>query len=81
MKMRVLITGATGLIGTEIVKLCHDKNIAVNFLTTSQSKLSKDNNYKGFLNVFGRYNIMRLFQHSIKEMIFIHNKYVNKKYI
>ncbi|UAB74576.1 TIGR01777 family oxidoreductase [Mesoflavibacter sp. SCSIO 43206] len=47
--MRVLITGATGLIGTEIVKLCHDKNIAVNFLTTSQSKLSKDNNYKGFL--------------------------------
>ncbi len=49
MKMRVLITGATGLIGTEIVKLCHDKNIAVNFLTTSQSKLSKDNNYKGFL--------------------------------
>lgn len=47
--MRVLITGATGLIGTEIVKLCHDKNIAVNFLTTSQSKLSKNNNYKGFL--------------------------------
>ena len=49
MKMRVLITGATGLIGTEIVKLCHDKNIAVNYLTTSSSKLTKDENYKGFL--------------------------------
>jgi len=47
--MRVLITGATGLIGTEIVKLCHDKNIAVNYLTTSSSKLTKDENYKGFL--------------------------------
>ena len=47
--MRVLITGATGLIGTEIVKLCHNKNIAVNYLTTSPSKLTKDENYKGFL--------------------------------
>lgn len=47
--MRVLITGATGLIGTEIVKLCHHKNIAVNYLTTSSSKLTKDENYKGFL--------------------------------
>lgn len=47
--MRVLITGATGLIGTEIVKLCHNKNISVNYLTTSPTKLTQDNNYKGFL--------------------------------
>lgn len=47
--MRVLITGATGLIGKEIVKKCHEKNIAVNYLTTSKSKLSNKPNYQGFL--------------------------------
>jgi len=46
--MRVLITGATGLVGQEIVKLCHSKNIQVNYLTTHKSKISKDENYKGF---------------------------------
>lgn len=46
--MRVLITGATGLVGQEIVKLCHSKNILVNYLTTRKSKISKDHNYKGF---------------------------------
>lgn len=47
--MRVLITGATGLIGQEIVSLCHAQNIQVNFLTTSKSKLKKNTNYQGFL--------------------------------
>lgn len=46
--MRVLITGATGLIGTEIVKQCHNKGIAVNYLTTSKNKISNTENYKGF---------------------------------
>ena len=46
--MRVLITGATGLIGKEIVKLCHKKNIDVNYLTTSKSKISNNINYQGF---------------------------------
>lgn len=46
--MRVLITGATGLVGKEITRLCHEKGIAVNYLTTSKSKLHSDNNYKGF---------------------------------
>ncbi|RAJ13222.1 TIGR01777 family oxidoreductase [Olleya aquimaris] len=46
--MRILITGATGLIGSEIVKQCHANGIAVNYLTTSKSKLSKDQNYTGF---------------------------------
>jgi len=46
--MRVLITGATGLIGKEIVKLCHKKNISVNYLTTSKSKISNNSNYQGF---------------------------------
>jgi len=44
----VLITGATGLIGQEIVKQCHDEGIVVHYLTTSKSKLSKEANYKGF---------------------------------
>ena len=46
--MRVLITGATGLVGQEIVKLCHKKNIAVNYLTTSKSKIKEQKNYQGF---------------------------------
>ena len=46
--MRVLITGATGLIGTEIVKKCHNNGIAVNYLTTSKSKIENTSNYQGF---------------------------------
>lgn len=47
--MTVLITGATGLIGSEIVKQCHKQHISVNYLTTSKEKLTTDSNYKGFL--------------------------------
>ncbi|MEJ6792163.1 MAG: TIGR01777 family oxidoreductase [Lacinutrix sp.] len=46
--MRVLITGATGLIGSDIVKNCHAKGIAVNYLTTSKSKIENNSNYQGF---------------------------------
>jgi len=46
--MKVLITGATGLIGKEIVKICHTKGISVNYLTTSKSKLETKDSYKGF---------------------------------
>lgn len=46
--MKVLITGATGLIGKEIVKRCHEDNISVHYLTTSKEKLKSDANYKGF---------------------------------
>ena len=46
--MKVLITGATGLVGKEVVKVCHDKGIDVHFLTTSKSKLASQDNYKGF---------------------------------
>ncbi len=46
--MKVLITGATGTIGQEIVKLCHQSNIDVNYLTTSKNKLNSTSNNKGF---------------------------------
>ena len=46
--MRILITGATGLVGKEIVKLCHKDGIDVNYLTTSIHKLTTEDNYKGF---------------------------------
>lgn len=46
--MTVLITGATGLIGQKIVKLCHAEGISVHYLTTSKSKLTTEDNYKGF---------------------------------
>lgn len=48
MKNCVLITGATGLIGSELVKQCHAENIAVNYLTTSKEKIENKENYKGF---------------------------------
>lgn len=46
--MRVLITGATGLIGQEIVKLCHQSDIDVNYLTTRKNKIQKTSNYTGY---------------------------------
>ena len=46
--MRVLITGATGLIGSKLIALCLEKGIQVNYLTTSKSKIEKDENYQGF---------------------------------
>lgn len=45
---RVLITGATGLVGQEIVKQCHAQNIAVNYLTTNKEKIVSNYNYQGF---------------------------------
>jgi len=46
--MRVLITGATGLVGSHITKLCHQKGIKVNYLTTSKDKIEDQPDYKGF---------------------------------
>jgi len=46
--MRVLITGATGLVGSHITKLCHQKGFKVNYLTTSKDKIEDQPEYKGF---------------------------------
>jgi len=46
--MKILITGATGLVGQEIVALCHEKNIMVNYLTTSREKIISKDGYQGF---------------------------------
>src|SRR6056297_215941 len=46
--MKVLISGATGLVGQELVGQCHAKGYDVNFLTTSKRKLVSETNYKGF---------------------------------
>ena len=45
---KILITGATGLVGTEIVKLCSQQNIAVHYLTTSRKKIVSREGYSGF---------------------------------
>lgn len=45
---KVLITGATGLIGSELVKQCHKEGIVVNYLTTSKEKIENTHNFKGF---------------------------------
>ena len=46
--MRVLITGATGLVGQEIVKLCRKKEIKISYLTTRSSKIQEKDDYQGF---------------------------------
>jgi len=46
--MRVLITGATGLVGQAIVAQCKKHNVKVHYLTTSKDKLELEDDYKGF---------------------------------
>ncbi|MEC4003962.1 TIGR01777 family oxidoreductase [Flavobacterium sp. SUN052] len=46
--MKLLITGATGLIGNELVALLLKNNHTVHYLTTSQSKINNKPNYFGF---------------------------------
>lgn len=46
--MRVLITGATGLVGTKLTKLLQNKNIEINYLTTSKDKVQKSPEFRGF---------------------------------
>lgn len=46
--MRVLITGATGLVGNELVSLLLNRGIQINYLTTSKSKIRKEDSYTGF---------------------------------
>lgn len=46
--MAVLITGATGLVGQELVNLLLQNGYTIHYLSTSKSKLVSQNNYKGF---------------------------------
>ena len=46
--MRVLITGATGLVGTHLTKLFRQKGIEVNYLTTGRDKIKKVKGFQGY---------------------------------
>jgi uncharacterized protein len=46
--VKVLLTGATGLVGKEIVKILQDKGITIHFLSTTPSKVVTKTNTKGF---------------------------------
>src|SRR5680860_980654 len=46
--MGILITGATGLVGSEIVRQCQDQNISVNYLTTNKDKMVTKPEYHGY---------------------------------
>ena len=46
--MKLLITGATGLVGSEIVKLSLEKGHTVNYLTTRKNKINSSENLQGF---------------------------------
>ncbi|HET8753030.1 MAG TPA: TIGR01777 family oxidoreductase [Salinimicrobium sp.] len=47
--MRILIAGATGLTGSHITRLCHEKDIGVNYLTRHKNKIVQQENYRGYL--------------------------------
>ena len=46
--MRILIAGATGLIGKELVEECLDLGIKIHYLTTRKNKLENKEEYQGF---------------------------------
>ena len=46
--MKLLITGATGLVGKELVKRALNQGMEIHFLTTQQSKLNSIVGAKGF---------------------------------
>lgn len=46
--MKILITGATGLIGTELVAELLKQNHTIHYLTTRKEKVENHKNYKGF---------------------------------
>lgn len=46
--MKILITGATGLIGSELVALLLQNGVTVHYLTTSKKKIETKPNYHGF---------------------------------
>ncbi|MRT17105.1 TIGR01777 family protein [Vitellibacter sp. q18] len=48
MDKRILITGATGLIGGELVKQCRREGFSIHYLTTDKDKIETAENYKGF---------------------------------
>ena len=46
--MKVLIAGATGLIGSRLSEDCIQEKMTVHYLTTSKKKIENKKNYKGF---------------------------------
>ncbi len=46
--MIYLVTGATGLVGSEIQKKCIAENIQIHYLTTNKNKISSSKEAKGF---------------------------------
>jgi len=46
--MKILITGATGLVGSELVSLLLQNGVSVHYLTTSKNKIDNQPNYNGF---------------------------------
>ncbi len=46
--MKILIAGATGLIGKELVKECLDQGIKIHYLTTRKNKIENKDDFQGF---------------------------------
>ena len=46
--MKLLIAGATGLIGTALVEECLTLGFSINYLTTRKSKIENKQNYQGY---------------------------------
>lgn len=47
--MKILITGATGLIGSELVSLLLQNGVSIHYLARSKKEIKNEPNYQGFL--------------------------------
>lgn len=46
--MKLLITGATGLVGEELVRICKAEQIPVHYLSTRKDKILQEEGFRGF---------------------------------
>jgi len=78
--MKLLITGATGLVGSSIVKKALDEKIEVNFLTTNKNKITTSKTLNGFYwNLKDKYIDPKCFE-GVDAIIHLAGASISKKW-
>ena len=78
--MKLLITGATGLVGSSIVKKALNEKIEVNFLTTNKNKITTSKTLNGFYwNLKDKYIDPKCFE-GVDAIIHLAGASISKKW-
>lgn len=77
---KILITGATGLVGSEIMRICSLRNIKVNYLTTRKDKIENSDSVRGYLWNPSKYEIDKSCLHGVDAIINLAGVSVAKKW-